>query len=206
MRLMQNRLFIGLIYGVVFLGAALIGGLVLWVVLAALFGLAVGEMGRLLAAEPPFMGLGAVGWLVLVFLSVAILRGYFGADVALGFLASAFLFDTASYYGGRALAGPPLVPAISPNKTWSGFIAGSACVVLASHWLIPGQAGTVTLVFALILSVLFLAGDLLVSVFKRRAGLKDAGRLLGAHGGVLDRVDSLLLATPLYWLMLVSVG
>ena len=206
MNLLESRAFVGLAYGLIFLSAAAFGQLPLWVLLAVLFGLSVGEAGKLLAGEDSWMPPASIGWLALVFLSIGVLRGWFGGDVAVGFLCAAFVFDTASYFGGRALAGPKLVPSVSPGKTVSGAVAGLLCVLILSPWLVPGHGWAVGLVFAAILAALFLAGDLMVSVFKRRARVKDTGTILGAHGGILDRVDSLLLAAPVYWLMLVSAG
>lgn len=118
--------------------------------------------------------------------------------------------DTGAYIFGKAYGGPKLSPTISPNKTWAGL--GGAVI----------GAGLVTMVFGLVLYQMELApfeymsdfaigallglicqiGDLFISVFKRRAGLKDTGTLIPGHGGILDRIDSLMLAAIFTFLIL----
>lgn len=107
--------------------------------------------------------------------------------------------DVAQYVWGRSLGRTPLVPRLSPNKTQEGFYGGVATTGMLSAWLGPAllpvdcvRAG----LSGIILSLLGTAGDLTVSALKRRAGVKDAGTLLPGHGGVLDRVDSLLYTAP----------
>ena len=107
--------------------------------------------------------------------------------------------DVAQYVWGRSLGRTPLVPRLSPNKTRGGFYGGVATAAMLAVWLGPAflqvdwmRAG----LSGIILSLLGTAGDLTVSALKRRAGVKDAGTLLPGHGGVLDRVDSLLYTAP----------
>lgn len=113
--------------------------------------------------------------------------------------------DIGAYFTGRALGGPKLAPAISPNKTWSGALGGVLCAVAAgllTLWLIGPQTQgaapiTATLALLLVLSVCAQIGDLIESWLKRRAGVKDSGRLIPGHGGVLDRFDGFLGAAVL---------
>jgi phosphatidate cytidylyltransferase len=124
-------------------------------------------------------------------------------DPALGFTALIFLFavvwatDIAAYFAGRALGGPRLWVAVSPNKTWSGalggalggVVAGLAVCSLAGLDLAPKLASV-----ALALSVASQAGDLLESAIKRHFGAKDASHLIPGHGGLMDRLDGFLTA------------
>jgi phosphatidate cytidylyltransferase len=112
-------------------------------------------------------------------------------DVLLG----TFLGDTGAYLGGRLFGKRPLAPRISPNKTVEGLLIGMVCAVLSvwfagryQDWL----PGTHALVLGLAVALLAPIGDLFESFVKREAGMKDAGRLFGAHGGVLDRLDAIL--------------
>ncbi len=109
--------------------------------------------------------------------------------------------DTAAYFVGRAMGEHPLAPVLSPKKSWEGTIAsilGALLVaVVFARWL------TVALPHLLAMAVLGniagQAGDLLESAYKRSAGVKDSGSLLPGHGGVLDRIDALILAIPVVW-------
>ena len=138
-----------------------------------------------------------------------------GADPArlwdrpiLGWLLPIFAADTFAYYGGRRTGKRKLAARISPGKTWEGFAwgvlgAGLAAGLLqhwwAGRWTAPlpryGWVG-----FALLAGVLGPLGDLLESALKRWAAVKDSSRLLPGHGGVLDRLDSLLVTAPFYFI------
>ncbi len=101
--------------------------------------------------------------------------------------------DTAAYAGGRFFKGPKLVPSISPHKTWSGFmmgmIGGTAVGYSTSFWLFPGVFNLAGIVLLVGLSQ---AGDLLESIVKRWSQVKDSSSIIPGHGGILDRLDSLL--------------
>ena len=106
--------------------------------------------------------------------------------------------DVFAYLSGRGLGGPKLAPRISPGKTWAGLAGGALGAVLLGGlfaflggwgWL---QGG----IFALILALVAQSGDLFESFIKRRAGVKDSGRLIPGHGGMLDRLDGYLFAVP----------
>jgi phosphatidate cytidylyltransferase len=138
---------------------------------------------------------------IYVACAASILVGLRSADGGLGallfLLAVVWAADTFAYLAGTWLGGPKLLPAASPNKTWTGFFAGVGCgaaagVLVAGVWgLDPAYA----LAAALPAAVMAVAGDLVMSLAKRRFGVKDAGTLIPGHGGVLDRVDALMLAT-----------
>lgn len=103
--------------------------------------------------------------------------------------------DIGAYAAGRAIGGPKLAPAISPNKTWAGLAGGVAAAAL-SGWLVASleifALGQPFLLLGGLMAVLAQAGDLYESWEKRRAGVKDSGAILPGHGGVLDRIDGLL--------------
>lgn len=112
-------------------------------------------------------------------------------------LACVWASDSAAYLGGRAIGGPKLFPRISPKKTWSGGLVGVIAGSLA--WLVGtmlyGEANVaVAVLTGCLLSVVCMFGDLAESALKRRFGVKDSGKLIPGHGGILDRVDGLMFA------------
>ncbi|SIS90128.1 phosphatidate cytidylyltransferase [Alicyclobacillus vulcanalis] len=116
------------------------------------------------------------------------------------FLVAAWMCDTAAYFVGRWVQGPKLLPAISPKKTVSGAVGGILGAVIGA-WVFgaladPRYGGWVSAAVGLLVAVAGQAGDLVESAYKRAAGVKDSGRMLPGHGGVLDRIDSLLFAAP----------
>jgi len=132
-----------------------------------------------------------------------------------GFSTILFLFgivwatDIAAYFVGRALGGPKLWRRVSPKKTWSGALGGLAAAlgVGAAAALVTGVAGLAGwLIAAAVLSVFSQAGDLLESALKRHFGVKDSGRLIPGHGGVMDRLDGVVGAGVLGYLVAVVVS
>ena len=117
--------------------------------------------------------------------------------------------DSGAYYAGTNLGRHKLCPALSPGKTVEGLIGGVVAALLTTGlavWLFfPAINLLQSLLFAFILAFTAVVGDLTESLLKRGAKVKDSGRLLPGHGGVLDRIDSLLLVAPLlYYLLLIS--
>jgi phosphatidate cytidylyltransferase len=130
----------------------------------------------------------------------------FGLAAVLFILIVVWATDVAAYFGGRAFGGPRLWPAVSPKKTWSGALSGLAAAALAGAATVSlAGAGDFRtgLLLALPLSIAAQAGDLFESAVKRRFGVKDSGRIIPGHGGVLDRVDGLFGAAALAWLLAV---
>ena len=118
----------------------------------------------------------------------------------LWFLLVIFAGDTGAYYAGRTLGKTKLYPTVSPGKTWVGVWGGLAASlvvgVLMGRWLLVGVGTPALAALALVLAVLGLLGDLFESMLKRQAQVKDASKLLPGHGGMLDRLDSILFAAP----------
>lgn len=112
--------------------------------------------------------------------------------------------DVFAYFAGRAIGGPKLAPSISPNKTWAGFI-GSLIGALLLSYLVNLAAGfdaiLVFFVIMLLAAVVSQLGDLMESSIKRKFDVKDSGTIIPGHGGVLDRVDGLVVAAVFIWLV-----
>ena len=111
--------------------------------------------------------------------------------------------DTAAYYAGTTWGSRPLAPQLSPNKTREGLLGGLivAPVIawIGQLWFFPAVTLLDCLILGLLLTVLGLAGDLSESAMKRQAGVKDSGSLIPGHGGMLDRVDSLIFNVPAFY-------
>lgn len=239
---LATRSAVGLVLVAAALGALWLGGLVFWIMLAAvslgvfsewaaLAGVAHGPKRLLmfalsvplaimgpLAAGPDFFALGllvgAAGFALvatrrsdlaggIIYAGLPVLALILIRDQPRGLLfafwtfGAVWLCDIGAYFAGRAVGGPKLAPAISPNKTWAGLVGGmvaASCFAGALHVYqgLPWRLTVATPVIALIAQ----AGDLFESWLKRRAGVKDSGTLLPGHGGLLDRLDGMIAAAP----------
>jgi phosphatidate cytidylyltransferase len=137
-----------------------------------------------------------IAWIAFALSHAVLLRDLpHGGGIVIDVLVGTFLGDTGAYLGGRAVGSTPMAPRISPKKTWEGLgiglVVGVAAVWLAGlyqNWL----SGVDALVLGLAVAVAAPLGDLFESYLKRDAGTKDTGRLFGAHGGALDRLDAVL--------------
>ncbi len=135
-------------------------------------------------------------WIGLALAHAVMLRQLpHGEGIVIDVLIGTFLGDTGAYLGGRLFGRRPLAPSISPGKTVEGLVAGMVCAV-AAVWLAGRYQewlpGTHALVLGLGVALAGPVGDLFESFLKREAGVKDSGRLFGAHGGALDRLDAVL--------------
>jgi phosphatidate cytidylyltransferase len=160
---------------------------------------------RALSEVMPSVCVSAAG-LVLVavpFSAVVRLDGVdlIGRQLLVFTLALVWVGDTAAYFVGRTMGRRKMSPQLSPNKTWEGAAAN-----LLGAWLVGGLFGFFTrmdpanlLVMAGLASIAGQLGDLFESAFKRSAGVKDSGNILPGHGGILDRIDALILAAPAVW-------
>ena len=106
--------------------------------------------------------------------------------------------DTGALVTGKLIGGPRLAPVLSPNKTWAGFVGGTmlAAGTVAGAMLALGGSALRGAVFGAVLALIAHVGDLFESWVKRRVGRKNSGHLIPGHGGVLDRIDSILFAAP----------
>jgi len=157
-----------------------------------------------IAQAGPSLAINTLGLLYLPFLLGHLIWLRFLVDGewwVLWFLMVIFAGDTGAYYVGRTLGKTRLYPAVSPGKTWAGVAGGLAASlvvgVAAGKWLLPGVGGLALAALAVVLGVAGLLGDLFESMLKRQAQVKDASKLLPGHGGMLDRLDSILFSAPL---------
>ena len=134
-----------------------------------------------------------------------------GAFLFFFVMVTVWLADTGGYFAGKRYGKHALAPAVSPNKTWEGVAGG---VLLASIWAIGfywvKTPTTITMFEWMLLAVLTVAvsivGDLFESLYKRAFSVKDSGSLLPGHGGILDRIDSLIAAVPVFTFLVLIMG
>ena len=168
--------------------------------LAAIIVLAIGVLAvaSLAPAERRMWIAGAIPYAGALGLAPIVLR----SEEQDGFLAVIFLFavvwttDIVAYFAGRAAGGPKLMPLVSPNKTWSGALAGTVAAVMVAVIFAEtaGLAAFALAMLAVILSVFAQAGDLFESFLKRRFGAQDSSHLIPGHGGLMDRLDGFVTA------------
>ncbi len=150
----------------------------------------------------------AVCAVILVFI-----HGYFeqGGRVLLYLMTLVWLADIGAYFSGRRFGKNKLAPNISPGKTWEGVIGGLLATVI---WMLLIDSATDLpeiglfgfVAMGLATPIISIAGDLFVSILKRQAGVKDSGSILPGHGGVLDRIDNVVAATPIFVASLFLAG
>ncbi|RMD71152.1 MAG: phosphatidate cytidylyltransferase [Gammaproteobacteria bacterium] len=153
--------------------------------------------------RPSRLAQGMAGFLALVPAWDALVALHrFSPYAVLSLMAIIWAADSAAFLVGRSLGRHKLAPRVSPGKTWEGALAGIAAGGMVAFLVAPWMDGRRPLWGALgVVTVLFsILGDLLESLVKREAGKKDSGHLLPGHGGLLDRVDSLTSAAPLFML------
>src|SRR5262249_26013569 len=138
--------------------------------------------------------------------SMIALRSLRGREALFLLLLTVMVSDTAQYYSGRLFGRRPLAPVISPKKTIEGavggFLFGALLLASVGAWWMPGRPIVLRALLGLAVVALGIAGDLFESMLKRSAGVKDSSGLIPGHGGVLDRIDALLFAAPIYYLFL----
>jgi phosphatidate cytidylyltransferase len=183
--------------------------------MVAVFAVSVHEWSRLSVRS------GRIHWGLLgagvVYLAIACLcAAWLRTDESWGFYLVLYVFlavwacDIGAYTAGKIIGGPKMAPKVSPNKTWAGLVGGCvaavAAVMLYDLWLGMRADSPVIehfslffqLTLGLLLAVVGQLGDLMISVLKRKCGLKDTGNIIPGHGGLLDRIDALLLTIPVY--------
>ena len=148
----------------------------------------------------------SIGWLAGF---IILLLGYFSIDwifvnwgrhFFLSFLCLIWVMDIGAYFAGKNFGQLKLAKHISPNKTWEGVIGGLFLVTIFSILLskIYDLDSFILVPFAIALGLLSVVGDLTISMFKRNVGIKDSGNLFPGHGGILDRLDSIVSSAPLF--------
>ena len=157
-------------------------------------------LGRAAAAVFPMLYLG------LPIGSMLAIRTLPGREALFLLMLTVMASDTAQYYTGRAFGRRLLAPAISPKKTVAGaiggFVFGVLLLAVAGEWWLPRFPIGFRALLGVALVALGIAGDLFESMLKRSAGVKDSSALIPGHGGVLDRIDALLFAAPVYYIVL----
>lgn len=212
-----TRVLSSLVLAPVFLAFILIGDWPFLIFLGVAFGISVYEwysLSRKTSFHTQCFSLGLI-YMTLSFCSFFALREAYSLNVILVFIAMIWASDIGAYFTGKTLGGPKLIQKISPNKTWTGF--GGAMFFPAlfgtiwiwSFGLHPefSKYGffvmtPVSIILGLVLGSVGQAGDLAVSFVKRKAQVKDTGTLIPGHGGLLDRIDSMLLGAPVFFLIL----
>jgi phosphatidate cytidylyltransferase len=200
------------------LSAAQSSGLV-WMLggLLATFVLAFGVSALAKTRAPATVAIGATvlgaAWIAFGLGHLLLLRQLtvHGRLLTFAVLLTVWAADTFAYFGGRLFGRHKMAPTVSPGKTWEGFVIGSIAGVFVSfvtlydtrHTFLPVWKA---LVLGLVVVLAAVVGDLFESMLKRDMQVKDTGRLLGGHGGILDRVDALLFAGPAAYYLLLGIG
>jgi phosphatidate cytidylyltransferase len=159
----------------------------------------------------PAAGISSSGLLLVAFPLTYTIRlhalGREGPRLLLFTLVLIWASDSVAYFAGRALGKHPFAPHLSPKKTWEGSIAGFASSVLVAFAFMRWLSVPIVILLgaAAVGNIAGQIGDLLESAYKRSAGVKDSGALLPGHGGMLDRIDALILAIPVVWYYFVLV-
>jgi phosphatidate cytidylyltransferase len=156
----------------------------------------------------------AVSMLPSIYLALPIaalvgIRRYGGPQGLFLLMLTVIVSDSAQYYTGRAFGRTLLAPAISPKKTvegaTGGFVFGPLTLAIAGMWWLPNVPIAVRVMIGVAVVAMGIAGDLFESMLKRSAGVKDSSAMIPGHGGILDRIDALLFAAPVYYLLLLYV-
>jgi phosphatidate cytidylyltransferase len=177
----------------------MLGGFMLTLLLAfLLYGIAETRQTATVAMSSTVLG---VAWVAVGLGHVLLIREYPDEGRLLLFtvLIAVFADDTAAYLIGRLVGRHKFSPVLSPGKTWEGFLAGTAAAVAASFFALYDTGfmdGWRSLVLGASIALASAAGDLFEAALKRDLQVKDSGRLLAGHGGMLDRLDALLFAAP----------
>ncbi len=154
----------------------------------------------------PALGVAYAGIPAIALVAVRDVPG--GLWFVLALMVVVWVTDSVAYFGGRAIGGAKLWPRVSPGKTWSGAICGLVGGVCAGGVVAAVAGGQVlsALAVAAVLSIVSQFGDLAESAIKRRFGVKDSGKLIPGHGGVMDRVDGLLAAAVAAGILCLAFG
>ena len=184
--------------------AALVAVVAFWVVALALL-VAYPKGIRLLGSSAAMLIAGGIV-LVGAWLALAMLH-HKSAELVIWLLVATAVADTGAYFAGRRLGRRKLAPQISPGKTWEGLIGGALATLAwaaTGAWFFDGSLLTWLGIGAVVFGAA-VVGDLFESVLKRSRDVKDSGAILPGHGGVLDRIDSVLAAAPVFALLMIGL-
>ena len=206
------------------LTALLLGGLTLWILISEspYIGFFISLLAFLILIEWGMIVFKSdkphntrISWLLLgsVYLVVGIFGFYqlydYSALLGISLLLLIWSTDIGAYFAGKIIGGPKLAPSISPNKTWSGAVGGtlsaSTTALIISSYLYE-EFNWPMVAFLVLCSVLGQIGDLLESRIKRHFNIKDSGKMLPGHGGLIDRLDSLLFVSVFLFIFYMITG
>jgi phosphatidate cytidylyltransferase len=167
--------------------------------------------------QPPTVAIGSTllgtVWVGFGLAHLVLLREVdeYGVLVVFTVLIAVFAADTLAFFVGRLVGRHKLAPVMSPGKTWEGFLAGTIAAVAVAFFALYEDRDEFlaiwqALVLGAVIAVAAVLGDLFESALKRDMRVKDTGRILGGHGGVLDRIDSLLFAAPAAFYLVLAFG
>lgn len=213
---LMKRILSALVMAPVATAAIWFGGIPFYILIGLCFVISLMEWSKLSMRDGKIstrMLGGGILYLGCAFVSCIWLREFESA----GFYILLYVFfavwacDVGAYTAGRLIGGPKMAPTVSPNKTWAGLFGGCvaavAAVMLYDMWLDHHEVDSAVIkhfslffqfILGLFLAVVGQLGDLSISVLKRKVGLKDTGNIIPGHGGLLDRIDALLLTLPTY--------
>lgn len=211
---LQLRVLSSFILVPVFVLSIYLGGFIFFLLMAALLFISFDEWSKM-AQKSPTTGKDCIygsAYLAIGLSSLFLLR-LLPAEAAYVTLSLFFIIwacDTGAYFSGKIFGGKKLCPSISPGKTWAGLIGGVLAGGLIAYicHIVFGIYGTPVMAVNLGLTVALAGqgGDLIISKYKRYVGVKDTGTLIPGHGGILDRIDSILLAAPIYLIFIFSIN
>lgn len=189
------------IIGIVIANFYMAQSLWLYAIISVFFAAVLAALERSRRGGLLWAGLGYL-YIIIPCLVIVAIRGVENGFATEGFSKLIYIIlvvvaaDVGAYFGGSFFKGPKLAPKLSPNKTWSGFVCGAIFGILIGGIVghVIGLGFVMGLVLAMPIVILSVLGDLLESGLKRVLNVKDTGALLPGHGGLLDRLDSLMLA------------
>ncbi|MEO5640342.1 MAG: phosphatidate cytidylyltransferase [Sphingomicrobium sp.] len=195
-----KRTIVGGALIVVALGTAVIGGTWFAVLVAAAAAMMFVEWTRMVRGWGVHWLVAGFGYALIPALALLWIRerGAHSLETLVWVFIVTWSTDIGAYFAGRAIGGPKLAPRISPNKTWAGLVGGMvAAALFGALWVAQFDLPCLLLLLAPLFAIGAQVGDLFESGLKRRAGVKDSGTILPGHGGVMDRLDGLVVVASL---------
>lgn len=214
---LQLRVLSALLLAPLVIYPLIVGGMAFNILIAVAAVLSLYEWTRMAKLLPRPLVTGFLGTVyILICFAAFLYLGYRGQGFALCLVLGVWASDIGAYFSGKTIGGPKMAPSISPNKTWAGLVGGMLAsglmFVMYNLYIGPflsekmqismlGMHFNSTLVHFAVGAGVTIAGqigDLIESSQKRKSGLKDSSNLIPGHGGILDRIDALLLASPYF--------